>query len=538
MKPSFPPKSTPLTYCHLGRIALRADHMDMPADAPPEQILKALQKSPQLYRDERLVKATGMLVEAGEAERRRRVITLTGPDQRPFSLIYLNVDGGPRGQAELIRETRELNERIRNAGGSGGPIELRAAAPEWLSSGAPIHLGGGGPGSHPRPYRTSVSGDVERPGRKKWKVKPPAAIEHVVGTSGGAGVDVVILDTAPGPHDMARAYTTWRDDHTLVRRLLGPASPLSVTYASYADLLELEDYGLRGHRYEMTDHGLFVAGIVHSIAPEARLDLIEVLNPYGVGTTRTIGAGLREAQRRAIERRRPMVVNCSLVIYTPRPEDLDRLKYEDPDAWGGYSESSFAALCAELDDDLRVQIEDACAGLHANDVLVVAAAGNDAVGSYRPPARFPAAFNQVVGVGALDPDDLPAPYSNISDDPAPQVKIVASFGGAIDAAVVSGARGAADDDDELAAAEDRAMLGIYIGDFPPRRGSPNPRNIHGWAWWSGTSFAAPTISGTLATLRSPAGPNRTAHAALAEVMGVATQPTDLAGEFVFEGKQE
>jgi hypothetical protein len=40
--------------------------------------------------------------------------------------------------------------------------------------------------------------------------------------------------------------------------------------------------------YRMTDHGLFVAGIIHTIAPQAELHLIEVLNPYGVGDLESI----------------------------------------------------------------------------------------------------------------------------------------------------------------------------------------------------------------------------------------------------------
>lgn len=46
---------------------------------------------------------------------------------------------------------------------------------------------------------------------------------------------------------------------------------------------------------------------------------------------------------------------------------------------------------------------------------------------------------------------------------------------------------------------DNGVRGVYIHDFP---NSSNPgapiTNTTGWAWWAGTSFAAPIISGMLA----------------------------------------
>lgn len=47
------------------------------------------------------------------------------------------------------------------------------------------------------------------------------------------------------------------------------------------------------------------------------------------------------------------------------------------------------------------------------------------------------------------------------------------------------------------AVPDHGMLGIYIGDFPDAQ-----PNTNGWAWWAGTSFAAPVISSLLAGLIS------------------------------------
>jgi len=45
-----------------------------------------------------------------------------------------------------------------------------------------------------------------------------------------------------------------------------------------------------------------------------------------------------------------------------------------------------------------------------------------------------------------------------------------------------------------------AVLGIYIGYFPNDANGNLVPNEMGWAYWAGTSFSAPVISGDLARL--------------------------------------
>ena len=47
----------------------------------------------------------------------------------------------------------------------------------------------------------------------------------------------------------------------------------------------------------MASHGLFVAGIIRSIAPQAKLRLIQVLNQDGGGSVESITQGLTVADR-------------------------------------------------------------------------------------------------------------------------------------------------------------------------------------------------------------------------------------------------
>jgi hypothetical protein len=351
-------------------------------------------------------------------------------------------------------------------------IKLRSVAPNWLMSGANHQIGSGGPGSFPSPakvkngrYPTFSLGNF-----------PPEGGEM----ERGSGVHVAILDAAPQPEALFKAYNRWQWRHPLIRSLLRSGGPLHVYPASYADFNLLVDYSIDTHRYLMPDHGLFVAGIIHTLAPEAELYLYEVLNPYGVGCLETIARGLCEALKNPAIKGHPLIINCSLVLSVPR----ERKEGDD----FPFDSDETILLCRSF-KELVLLISS------WNQVLLIAAAGNDATQNGRPAARYPAAYPPVVGVGAL-PSDLPPTgpymksiYSNRSDDPS--VEGYATLGGE--------------------EGEGKGVLGVYISKFPHDKGTNSARsksmrldeitytsNRNGWAWWAGTSFATPILSGMVA----------------------------------------
>ena len=115
-------------------------------------------------------------------------------------------------------------------------------------------------------------------------------------------------------------------------------------------------------------HGTFIDGIIMRLAPQVRIRQVKVLNPAGVGDDSTVAVGLAHAGA--------PVVNLSL---------------------GGYTH----------DDMPPVALSTALA--RNPDVVAVAAAGNN--DQSRP--FWPAAFEQVVAVGALDTRDVAAAQGGI-----------------------------------------------------------------------------------------------------------------------------
>jgi hypothetical protein len=123
-------------------------------------------------------------------------------------------------------------------------------------------------------------------------------------------------------------------------------------------------------------------------------------------------------------------------------------------SFGGYSPLGMDALA------------DAIADLDRAGTVVVASAGNDATCA----PQYPAVLPEVVAVGALDADDNPAPFTNYG----PWVR-ACTLGVDVVSSFFDGFNGA-----------EPVVDGADADDF------------HGWARWSGTSFAAPRVVAALA----------------------------------------
>ncbi|HEY3229261.1 MAG TPA: S8 family serine peptidase [Roseiflexaceae bacterium] len=502
-----------------GQINLLAEH-DKGLDA--ETIAKLAQQNP-LLTDDRVPRP--VIISS------KRVITFEFADRaRAFSLVFVDLPALREQPVKLVQLINTINIQINaqdrgdgdsdpkrqsdasgprgDYSGAGDPagaphegdrprtldsstgeqnqsdaLIMRRAAPNWLSSGAK-DIGGGGPGARPVPPAPASLVANAKSDKAPWEFTLPSGLPQ---GRDGEDIEVAILDTAPDKADMDRAYTNWRAANPLIRNLFGPNGTLQVTYGGYSHLVQLADGFLNDHTYPMADHGVFVAGIIRALAPKAKLHLIEVLNPYGLGSIETIALGLQRLMNRSPDQPR-LLVNCSLVINIPPADLLAALQAQDP-IWREFD----AQTLQESSEILRV----ICQELQSQGVFLFAAAGNDGDPNAdkdndpntipHPKPHYPAAFPSVTGVAALQADDTPAPYSDVCDDPP--VEGMAVFGGDVDRTLNENA-------DPI-----HGMLGVFTSlQYPDGR-----LNGNGWARWAGTSFATPALTGAVAALLGAKG---------------------------------
>jgi hypothetical protein len=477
------------------------------------------------------------------------------PVQRTaFSLIPVEVRVDPdQDNPEGLVDTPEMAELIVRLDGIRKDLEetlnygwekdqwvtVEVVSPNWLATPAMSEYGGGGgPGSRPVPYAGKPS-DAPSQFFLPSEVVPLCPEDE----RRGEGVKVAILDTAPCLHDIVEAYEIYQKVrperhaqqrqevglHKIIETLLKPGGPLHLHPASLEDLYRMRAVHLRDHDYIMTDHGLFVAGIVHSIARAAEIHLYEVLNPQGAGDLESIAKGLwkvaMEQYWAFLERKEypKLIVSCSLMLYLPRdgnPEDPDKPRVI-PSSTPQYP--IVGHRLTDLDEAIvniirndegknesdKLVVRSAAAIMWICDLLyylgsrVIAAAGNDWDPEHggRPETRYPAAFERVLGIGALPNDGSttnsgkrkPSSFSNVADEP-----------GRVGVATLGGEPG-----------HGKGVLGIYLGKFPPDQSAapgnaPDFVNENHWAWWAGTSFATPIATGAVAAVMSgPMNPQTT-----------------------------
>jgi hypothetical protein len=273
----------------------------------------------------------------------------------------------------------------------------------------------------------------------------------------------------------------------------------------------------------MSDHGLFIAGIIHSLAPKAKINLIQVLNRYGVGDLVGIATGLEKVVRdQQANPAQNLLVNMSLTMQFPLEEAHVESRHPKGRELGRkilrQKRSLFMEIICFLSNLISIifhiprlacgpswfqrQALSLLSIVRSVSTLqsdIIAAAGNKGKDGYRPQAEFPAAFPEVLGVGALpknmDPNPDPrirmrtAGYSNLSDRPR-------YFG----KATLGGEEGL--DENK----QDKGILGIYVEGLPGSKdgaipAKPGP-NKTGWGYWSGTSFATAIVTGLVANMLS------------------------------------
>jgi hypothetical protein len=376
--------------------------------------------------------------------------------------------------------------------------DVRAFAPNWLT--IAHQFGCGCPAGLPVP--------VAAP-RARYPFEFSGALASALEEPQRGEVVVAVLDTCPTQAALDAAAQRFPGNLLLQEvhkdvRMDSPSSTPPDFAAHLAGCLprlqwDMQSGSVHDHpeEFAMSDHGLFVTGIVHDVlAGRGRVHLIRILNDFGVGDVFTIAhalAALPPLLLRSDPDQR-LIVNLSLGIDLPIPARL-------LDRWLPVSTRNLKTLrehgpdIAELLDRLHVNLQEVVQSLTERGVLVVASTGNDALRADvdpgdPPPPRFPARYDDVLGVAATRRDlRSAANYSNRGELAAPiWPGDVSTFGGNVVPATAPNQPATTDASDSI--------TGIFSSQSLPGGAA----NVSGWVRWSGTSFSTPLVAAVAARL--------------------------------------
>jgi hypothetical protein len=225
----------------------------------------------------------------------------------------------------------------------------------------------------------------------------------------------------------------------------------------------------------LSSHGLFVAGLAHTVAPSSTLYLVRVLEDDACGNLYSISDGIQRFMDQAItDTVKHVVINLSLGVHQP----------PNPRYFGLPKEVK--ALQKVIQNAIDTQ------GI---EVVVVAAAGNDSYVSRSPVAmEIPASDPNVYGVAASNRNGTRGCFSN-SDLTKDNWSLAAPGGNGVEGVIrISSTR------------EKKISCAIPDCKADPRLCADScvislvrqPELGYAYAYWAGTSFAAPLVSGNKA----------------------------------------
>ena len=292
-----------------------------------------------------------------------------------------------------------------------------------------------------------------------WTMTAGAGVRHQYAIAGlGGRTPVAYLGPSPAPRKLAHGkpviavLDTGIGEHDWLKHDTTVEAAPGETYASD----EPEDTGrtvapLEGLLDDFAGHGTFIAGIIRQICPEAEIVMIKVMRADGFVPEETM---IRSIGKLALDHiggtRKIDALSMSFGYYHEEPDDL----------------KTDASLIGPL------------TGLAAAGVTLFAAAGNDATTRRMYPAAFSTKI-KLVSVGALNPNGTVALFSNSGDwvrtwERGAQVFSTqpTTFNGSLEPTARTNADGEG-----------------------TRRESLDPDDFsHGFATWSGTSFATPAAA--------------------------------------------
>ena len=398
----------------------------------------------------------------------------------------LNLNGLPV-EVRLFSTTEAVWVAVERINTQALKRKLRVLAePDYITN---LPIGGSG-----NDGGSGIVGDPSGPGGRigdgrarfvsQWAFSGPASIQlfddntshkRTPGSLTGVGTRVVVFDTTPlsqGGQNIDWAVLPFR------LCVWQPGLRFGVSGAGAATPTP-DNKVLKG------EHGLFVSGLAQGVAPGSEYYLIEVLDSKARGDVYTLIRAIAlylNTQPELPEMK--TVFNMSLGIQAERvglgqgaTPAIDALRNNLKNNYATFDDYSFLA---ELSNRFpAIALKAAVASAEQAGVVVVAAAGNDRGANPNAQEQAPASFSEVIGVASSNYDREASCFSNPGDLSAPGGGDLGNSGCHEETPIFY--------DSEDAECKQGVVSLVTQG-----------VDTSGYAYWMGTSFSTPIVSGLAA----------------------------------------